>query len=290
MRSNSIITLLAAAVGIALAFAYPALGKDSDAPAAAGDRWLPCEPWVRYHWLPFDERRLLRMTGIKRWELKRWIQDDDRHTLGQLLKRRGHDPETVAELLLADRLGTIGGTRYSELLRRSNALMTQGHLAQHVFFHYFHNPVLAENSQRIFGIESGDYHRARLRGWTPREIAARGGRTMASAEREAMRTMSLSQSEGVIRGETTREQADAFLRAQRRWIENWRVQSIHAHRKSEFPRGNTSARGSRLERACTYMAGSSHVDGSHDGANHRPFATAAYPFELFCHLSAGADG
>ena len=36
----------------------PAGAKDSHAPPAANDRWLPCEPWVMYHWLPFSERRL----------------------------------------------------------------------------------------------------------------------------------------------------------------------------------------------------------------------------------------
>lgn len=275
--------------GTALALSIPAFGKDSDAPKNAGDRWLPCEPWVMYHWLPFDERELYRVTGIKQAELRDWIRDDDRHTLGQLVKRHGKRPADVVEHLLRKQKRRFSEAHHRELLRRGNALMTQGHLAQHVFFHYFHNPALAENSRWVFGIRPGDYHRARLRGWTPREIAARGGRSMKSAQRRAMRVMADLQTEGVHGGETTRAQANQFLKLQRSWIKRWRVQSIHSHRKADFPRGYAAPRGNRLKRACTYMAGSNHIDGDHDGANYKPIGTAAVSYELYCKL-ADEDG
>lgn len=289
MRSKLLTTLLAVLTGTALALSLPAFGKDSDAPKEAGDRWLPCEPWVMYHWVPFSERELYRATGIKHAEFKDWIRDDDRHNLGQLVRRHGKKPEAVVERLLRKQKRRISDAHYKELVRRSNALMTQGHLAQHVFFHYFHNPVLAENSRAIFGIRPGDYHRARLRGWTPREIAARGGRTMKSAQRRAMRVMAQSQTEGVRRGETTRSQANYFLNYQRRWIKRWREQSINSHRKGEFPRGYRAPKGNKLKRACTYMAGSDHIDGKYDGENYKPIGTASNSFSMLCNLSTEVE-
>src|SRR4051812_26581850 len=87
--------LLAAAMGT-LALAPAAAPRDSDAPPGAGQKWLPCERWVMFHWLPFDEAFLYRTLHTTRREVHAWLKDDRRHTLGQLANRRGITAKALA--------------------------------------------------------------------------------------------------------------------------------------------------------------------------------------------------
>lgn len=263
MKIRACIALLVAAAAV-MTVAAPALTKDSNAPAGATDRWLPCEPWVMYHWLPFDERSLYHVTGINRSEFRRWIRDDDNHTLGMLVKRKGKDPDAVVSRLMKQWEGRVNQRQLAELTRRSNELMTQGHLAQHLFFHYFHNPEIALHSRSIFRIAPGDYHRARLRGFTPREIAAEGGVPTRTAVRRMMRVMQQSQRMAVRSDQTSRRQANTILRLQRQWVSSWLRQEINAHVNVEFPRGNAGPKGSRTVRACVFFAGSNRPKGPHE--------------------------
>src|SRR3954449_5454450 len=108
---------------------------DSGAPAHAPAHWLPPEAWVYNHWLPYDETRLYRLLGITRvglWEQLR----DDRRTLAQLAARHGWpDARRLAAALVAPEAGRVGPARLGVLRRRALRTVTQGHLAQHLFFH-----------------------------------------------------------------------------------------------------------------------------------------------------------
>src|SRR3954454_21957771 len=75
--------------------------KDSLAPKSAGDRWLPCERWVMYHWNPIEMPRLFEQSGISEQELFDWLRDDDGHSFGGLLKQHGLDPQTTVLNALA---------------------------------------------------------------------------------------------------------------------------------------------------------------------------------------------
>ncbi|MBI4897720.1 MAG: hypothetical protein HY827_05065 [Actinobacteria bacterium] len=254
---------MAIAVAVLL-IATTADAKDSHAPPGARDRWLPCESWVMFHWMPFSERKLYRLTGISREEFRRYIKDDDHHTLGKLVQRHGKDPDAVVAGLVSDWNGRIDDVRLAELTRRANELMTQGHLAQHVFFHYFHDPAIALNSAWIFGVRSADFQRARLQGWSPAEIADHTGRSRVLVVRRAMAVVKRYARRSVRLKQSSKSQAELFTRLQHRAVHGWLHQDIHDHRQRSFPRNNPSMKGSRLHRSCAYLAGRSHPAGEHD--------------------------
>ncbi len=62
-----VVALLALAPGSASAAAPHS--PDDLAPPDAPAHWLPPEPWIYNHWLPFDERRLYRVLRITRVQL-----------------------------------------------------------------------------------------------------------------------------------------------------------------------------------------------------------------------------
>src|SRR3954470_14816922 len=81
----------AAVVFAMLAVAAPmarATSFDSLAPATAPPHWLPPEPWVYNHWLPFDEGRLYAVLHVDRGDVWQQLRDDHR-TLAQLARRHG---------------------------------------------------------------------------------------------------------------------------------------------------------------------------------------------------------
>ena len=73
---------------------------DSEAPQGAPPHWLPGEPWVMQHWLPYDERRLYALLEIDRGDIWRWLRDDTR-SLADLARLRGRQPEALAAALVA---------------------------------------------------------------------------------------------------------------------------------------------------------------------------------------------
>src|SRR3954470_15724187 len=100
---------------------------DSDAPAHAPAHWLPPEPWVYNHWLPYDEQRLYRVLGISRNALWQQLRDDHR-TLAQLAAEHGYPaPRRLAAELVATR--RVSAAKRAELQRRAVRTITQGHLA-----------------------------------------------------------------------------------------------------------------------------------------------------------------
>jgi hypothetical protein len=267
----------ALAVFVSLLTAAPVVARDTHAPDGARDRWLPCESWVMFHWVPFDQARLWEITGIKKLEFRHYIADDDHHTLASLIEQHGKDPDTIVKRLMEQWEGKLPDEKLSELTRRTNELMTQGHLSQHVFFHYFHDPLLAMNSNWIFNLPAGDFHRARLQGFSPSEIAIRGGVPVRQAVRRTMTVMRRNQNDAVKNGQTSRAQADAFLRQQRSWTNFWLTQKLYSKRRSHFPAGHAPAHGDRLRQACTYLAGSAHPTGEHDDLTKHPGASAVMP-------------
>lgn len=255
--------IIVGACAIALLSATGTWAKDSHAPAGAGERWLPCEPWVMYHWLPFDAGRLYKLTGTTRDQWRDFIRDDKRHNLAQFIAGKGQDPEVVASRLMSRWQGRVSARRYAELDRRTHELLTQGHLAQHVFFHFFHHPALALRARWIFNVSPEQYHEARMAGFTPREIARHGRVPVARAVRRAFVVLRQSQDEAVKSGQTSRVQAGAFLRLERSWVSRWLNQSVRPRGKS-FPTGHRVIEGTRDQRACVHMVGRGHIPGAHE--------------------------
>src|SRR3954469_24104820 len=125
---------------------------DSDAPAHAPAHWLPPQAWVYNHWLPYDETRLYRLLGITRVGLWEQLRDDHR-TLAQLAARHGWlAPRRLAAALVAPDAARVGAKRAAVLRRRALLTITQGHLAQHLFFHSLHQFAIASEAPAIFGV------------------------------------------------------------------------------------------------------------------------------------------
>src|SRR3954466_14167644 len=100
---------------------------DSLAPKGAPAHWLPPEPWIYNHWLPYDEGRLYRVLHITRDDLWGQLRDDHR-TLAELAARHGwRDPKALAAKLVGTR--DVGPATRAVLEARAERTITQGHLA-----------------------------------------------------------------------------------------------------------------------------------------------------------------
>lgn len=247
---------IAVAVSVLAGAALPAAARDSDAPPGASHRWLPCEDWVMYHWLPYDERSLLRALRMDRGDLRRWLRNDRVHTIAELVRRRGLDPDQLAADLVDAWVPDPDSDWAAELRSRALRTLTQGHLAQHLFFHRFHHPGIALQSRSIFGVRSLEYRRLRLTGRAPAEIARSRGRSRRVAARRTMSTLRRFGRLGVNLGATPRPQAARFLRDQRRGLSWWldaRIRKPGARRTAPIYRRRTLTPRRRL--LCFLFAG-----------------------------------
>lgn len=224
-RSSRSLTLLLLIVAIAagglLSVAAYAPAKDSLAPPDAGDRWLPCESWVMYHWNPIDMQKLFRRTGIKEPELFDWLRDDDNHDLAGLIVKHGDNPTEAVRASLAIERGASSRTR-AILAERADRLLTQGHLAQHVFFHVFHSSAIRQNAREIFGMTPWDYSKARRLGFSAADIGRlKRGYSRRQTAKRVLRVIERYEWRGVARGETSRAQAADFLDQTDTLIDSW---------------------------------------------------------------------
>jgi len=213
------------------ASALPALARDSLAPSSADTRWLPREQWVTHHWLPYDERRLFRVLQTSRGQLLEWLRDDRHHTLEQLVRLRGLRVSAVAEQLVAPWSARVDPVQYERLRERATRTLTQGHLAQHMFFHYLHQSEIMAHAWEIFGVSPLRFLGLRAAGYTPTEIGALHGRSRASVAQAIHRVCRLSAYVGVRDGETSAGQAARFLDRQRRGRVGYLDQVLHQPRR-----------------------------------------------------------
>jgi hypothetical protein len=168
------VLLLAAACGAGAATPL-ARAHDSLAPPGALHTWLPKEGWVKRHWLPFDERQLTKRLDIGERELEGYLYDDHR-PLADLATARGIDLARLSDELMAPWGLAASDPKYALLRDRTVRILTQPHLAQHVFFHVYHGHMVAHDPQRAFGFPDLATVRAlRHSGLTAIEIAQRGG-------------------------------------------------------------------------------------------------------------------
>ena len=210
MNSRSAVLTLALAL-LCLAPAG-AQAHDSLAPPGAKHAWLPAhDDWVMQHWIPFDESDLYAALGIDNVAMERWLRNDH-HTVEQLAQRKGLTAAELKERLLAPRRGTVSDGQMAVLEERTDRFMTQGHLAQHVLFHYFHGSYVLENTRSIYGVDRRTYKRMRLDGATPLAIGRRGGRTPAQVDKGMRRILRYGADIGTKDGSQTPEQAAYMLR------------------------------------------------------------------------------
>lgn len=209
--------LAAAAPGAAQAAAPRS--PDDLAPPDAPAHWLPPEPWVYNHWLPYDERRLYRVLHITRDDLWEQLRDDHR-TLAQLAARHGYpSARRLAATLVAGR--GAGATTRAELERRARMTITQGHLAQHLFFHSLHQFAIPSAAPEIFGVTDAAFRALRRQELSPLAIGRMHGRSPGRVEGEAIAVLRERVAAGVAGGDFSAAQARILLRRQLTQLPRW---------------------------------------------------------------------
>jgi signal transduction histidine kinase len=209
MRHRLLLLALAAMLIVPAA----AQAADSHAPHGARLDWLPSDEWVMSSWLPYDEARLYALIHSDRVEVDAWL--DDHRTLGQLARKRGWSSQrTLARALVAPRLKGVRPAMRPVLERRALETLTQGHLSNHVIFHVFHTPAIAEHAPTIFGLRPATFRRLRDSGLSPATIAQRGGRTRAGAQTRIAHLLEARGQRAVSLGAMSRTQARALYAEQ----------------------------------------------------------------------------
>jgi hypothetical protein len=148
---------------------------DSLAPHGAAHNWLPKEGWVWMHWLPFEEPELASALRTSAAGLRSYLSDD-MHMLATLAHRRHWRLGSLARHLTRRFDGRVPKRRLAALRWRTERMLTQGHLAQHVLYHTFHGPAVPAHAQQLFGITRDVFLAARQQGLSPTQLALRVGR------------------------------------------------------------------------------------------------------------------
>lgn len=192
---------------------------DSPAPPGAQHNWLPKEGWVWMHWLPFEEPELAAALGTN--AAIRSYLSDDRHVLGVLALRHGWRVGLLARFLTRRLVGRVTRSRLADLRWRTERVLTQGHLAQHVLFHSFHGPAIPAHAEQLFGVSRRTYVAARQAGLTPNALALRDGRPSSAVRSGVLRILTGEADEGVCTGSESRSQSPRMLAGQRRYLGCW---------------------------------------------------------------------
>jgi hypothetical protein len=209
-RAGSLTAVLAAAVCLAGGPSPEAGAHDSLAPPGAPHTWLPDEDWVMRHWVPFDERALTSRLGLRPRELEAYLYDDHR-ALARLARARGIDPAQLRDELVAPWRPRVSTLQFDLLRERTERMLSQPHLAQHVLFHVFHVGMLDHDPLGTFGLPAATVRQMRLDGLTPVEVAARGGIPAATAQANLLHFFRHERDEGVQRQAAWPDEAQRIL-------------------------------------------------------------------------------
>ena len=142
------------------------------------------------HWLPYDERRLYSLLGVDRGMIWRQLRDDTRN-LAQLAEQRGWEPQALARELVAPWRDELRDPQRLALLeRRALRTLTQGHLAQHLFFHSLHQEAIPSHATAIFGVASrAEWSTLRRSELSPLQICRLNGLPRSHAQEQAAATL-----------------------------------------------------------------------------------------------------
>jgi Tol biopolymer transport system component len=214
-------TTTAAAVSASGGHAIVTHSPDSDAPANAPAHWLPPFAWVYNHWLPYDETRLYSLVHITRNQL--WDQlRNDHNTLAQLAAKHGwKDPVKLAAALVAPERAKWGAARAAVLQSRALQTITQGHLAQHLFFHSLHQFAIASEAPDIFGVTDVEFRALRRAELSPLAIGRLHGRSPGEVEAMCIAVLRERARTGVEGKAMTPAQANRILSRQISQLPRW---------------------------------------------------------------------
>ncbi len=134
-------------------------------------------------WVSGVEGRLHKLLNVDRGDVWRQLRDD-RHNIAELARRRGWpDPAKLAAALIAPHEPSLSAQRTRELRRAALRTLTQGHLAQHLFFHSLHQFAIPSEAPTIFGVTDAEFRVLRRGEQSPLEIGRQRGRSPGQIER-----------------------------------------------------------------------------------------------------------
>ena len=216
-RARGLAAVLAAACAI---FATDVAGAhDSLAPPGSTHNWLPDEMWVHRHWVPFGEEQLKRELGLRGRDLHAYLYNDHR-TLAALARARGLNVDELASRLVAS-WSNVDPAQRAVLRERTMRVLTQGHLAQHVFFHVFHGLHLDRFAPGMFGMAAAQTEILREQGRSWIEILHRGAvptQTFRAAFRSVVKADARN---GVAMREAWPAQANRLVARTLAWMPCW---------------------------------------------------------------------
>lgn len=205
---------------LTLAWPSAAAAHDSLAPRGAVHQWLPSEEWVMRHWIPFDQRRLEEALGFRGRMLEAYLFNDH-HTLAELARRRGSSARALADELIEPWNGTVDPSHVAVLRGRTLRILTQGHLAQHLFFHVFHSLGSRRAAHEVFGTSSRHLQSLRMQGDTPLAVARRHGMSRRQLTEGVLRLLEGHHHEGIRTKEAWPAQSDLLLARQIDTLDCW---------------------------------------------------------------------
>ncbi len=223
---------------------------DSLAPKHAPAHWLPPEAWVYNHWLPYDEGRLYRVLHIGRDQLWQQLRDDHR-TLAQLAARHGFpSPARLAAKLVAPRAGDVSPAMLRVLQERAQRTITQGHLAQHLFFHSLHQFAIPSAAPDIFGVTDARFRELRRSELSPLAIGRLHSRYPGQVQAMAIDVLRDRIRAGVQSGSMPAAQGRVLFRRQLSQLPRW----LEQQRYNGPP---TTTRGALLSKPQDYASNAS---------------------------------
>jgi Tol biopolymer transport system component len=178
------------------------------------------------HWLPYEEERLYRLLLVDRGTIWRQLRDDTR-TLADLAHEQNWDPRQLAHALIVPWRAQISDERRLAMLEhRALRTLTQGHLAQHLFFHSLHQNAIPDNAPAIFGVASREEFAAMRRSeFSPLQICRLNGLSRGHAQRNAVATLTAMAERGVRTRQMPESQARLLLSRQLHQLPRWLQQT-----------------------------------------------------------------
>lgn len=236
----NVVIALAASCVLLSGLAASSRAHDSKIPANANHNYLPTIDWIAFHWSPVDEVQLAEALGMSHVELYNFQADDHQSLDGLARNRRISLSKLRARLYEQWKAERLTPSQSREIKRRISLMLSQPHLAQHVFWHPFHSPAFRRNAARsarvMFGVSLARYRALRRAGRTQLEIAALGNKTETHLRRKVISHLKANIREGVASKQMLPSQADRMYKRQRSLVECW-MRSPQPHFDPDIPFG-----------------------------------------------------
>lgn len=164
-------------------------------------------------WMPFDEQRLLRILRADRGAVYRYLKEGRGNLLDFAHARRISVTGLAGRLLMNRRISSP--TFKLTLVERTQRMLTQRHLAEHVIGHIWHHWSLWRPAEPIFGPRFRDLLNT---GRSDAEIAYAQGISPAELRTRVMRALARAADRGLEAGAMSRRQARYMVAMQARDI------------------------------------------------------------------------